>query len=107
MNGKIFMSQQTKIGRNIPFVRKDGNSVVTFSNQNGLNNGVYSPFIEVIRNKPYNVGNKFTTPVPVETTLSELTGFIRVDDIDLKSTATLEEQASIKSILRNGVVINE
>lgn len=101
---KIIYSENRKLGRNIPFVSRGHNVVNSLSDENGINNGVSNAYIEVIRNVPSNL-NKFSNRVTIENVLLHETGFISVNEIELKTSATLQEKNTINQLLRNGVVI--
>lgn len=102
----IIHSESTKIGRDIPFIKKIGGETVnTLSTKNGLNNGILSPFIEVVRNVPYETNSIFNSDVVTETTLNSVTGLVNVNNVILNTTATLNEKNRITNLLRNGVYI--
>lgn len=101
----IIHSEIAKIGRDIPFISKYSNEAVnSISTKNGVNNGILSPFIEVIRNIP-NTLNRFNNLVDVENTLINEKGFITVNEIDLRTSATSNEKNNIIQLLKNGVYI--
>lgn len=106
IDGEMINNEIIKIGKNIPFIQKSGeiigNSLIT---SNGVNNQVFTPFIEVIRNKPYEMDNFFNEDTSIQTKLKNETGYVRINNIDLKTSATLEEKNRIITQLRNGVVI--
>lgn len=71
----------------------------------GGDNGVLVPFIEVLRNNQILENGLFTIPVLDEKLLYDEKGFIRVNEIDLKSTATRDETDMIVNLLSQGVII--
>lgn len=105
VGGNVIHSQKLKIGRNIPFIRKNGDILGDNIQNNGLNNKIYKPFIEVIRNKPYEMDNPFNDDVVVKTKLIKENGYVIVDNIMLETDASLEEKDRIITILKGGVYI--
>lgn len=102
----IIHSETTKIGRDIPFIRKySGEAVNSITTKNGVNNGLLKPFIEVTRNIPYEQNNIFKNEVITHETLNNVTGFITVNNIILNSSATQNEKTTITNLLRSGVYI--
>jgi len=102
----IIHSENAKIGRDIPFIRKiNGDSINSLSTKNGINNGIFSPFIEVIRNVPYQQNNEFKNEVTTHETLQNVKGYVTVSNMVLNSKATQNEKNSIINLLGNGVYI--
>lgn len=107
LNDNICNSQTFKIGRDIPFVTKSGDVQGSLRpTNNGISNNIYRPFVEVIRNVPYNTDSPYNDNITeyVER-IGDKTGFVIVNEIDLKTSASLQEKNNIMSLLRNGVVI--
>lgn len=107
INDVIFYSSTFKLGRNIPFINNTGSQEVIGTQQptTPVNNGVYTAFIEVVRNKPHGLDNPFNETTSEEIRLGDVKGYVSVDDIELKNVATLKEYEYIKSILKEGVLI--
>lgn len=107
INDVIFYSSTFKLGRNIPFINNTGSQEVIGTQQptTPVNNGVYTAFIEVVRNKPHGLDNPFNETTSEEVMLGDVKGYVSVDDIELKNVATLKEYEYIKSILKEGVLI--
>jgi hypothetical protein len=104
--GGIVESTNGVISCNIPFVQKTNNSVVgLISNIN--KNIIDTAYIEVIRNKPYNVETVFGTETIDFGIIGNYTGYIEVSDVVLNSSATNEEKNKITDLLKEGVTINE
>lgn len=104
--GGIVESTNGVICCNIPFVQKINNSVVgLISNIN--KNIIDTAYIEVIRNKPYNVETVFGTETIDFGVIGDYTGYIEVSDVVLNSSATNEEKNEITDLLKEGVTINE
>lgn len=104
--GGIVESTNGVICCNIPFVQKTNNSVVgLISNIN--KNIIDTAYIEVIRNKPYNVETVFGAETIDFGIIRDYTGYIEVSDVVLNSSATNEEKNEITDLLKEGVTINE
>lgn len=104
--GGIVESTNGVICCNIPFVQKTNNSVVgLISNIN--KNIIDTAYIEVIRNKPYNVETVFGAETIDFGVIGDYTGYIEVSDVVLNSSATNEEKNEITDLLKEGVTINE
>lgn len=104
--GGIVESTNGVISCNIPFVQKINNSVVgLISNIN--KNIIDTAYIEVIRNKPYNVETVFGSETIDFGVIGDYNGFIKVSDVVLNSSATNEEKNEIIDLLKEGVTINE
>ena len=104
--GGIVESTNGVICCNIPFVQKTNNSVVgLISNIN--KNIIDTAYIEVIRNKPYNVETVFGAETIDFGVIGDYTGYIEVSDVVLNSNATNEEKNEITNLLKEGVTINE
>lgn len=102
----VIHSELIKIGKNVPFIRKTGGEVVgTFQTSNGLNNQVFTPFIEIIRNKPYDIDNPFNDNVNVLSKLRDEKGYVTVSNAIINSSASFEESSKIKNLLSRGVYI--
>lgn len=105
ING-VFMSKQFKIGRTIPFVIKEGGVQGDLLSQTeGLNNGIITPIIEVVRNNKFESDSPYIQDVIDYVTLGDCTGFVKVERVDLICSATYSERNSIISILESGVII--
>lgn len=103
---EIIVSENVQLGKEIPFLNGKSNDIM-FNNKSvySLNNGIKQAFIEVSRNTPIN--NIYSNIITECVQLKFLTGFISVDEIDLKIKGTLEEKQNIETLLKNGVYINE
>lgn len=102
--GGIVESTNGVICCNIPFVQKTNNSVVgLISNIN--KNIIDTAYIEVIRNKPYNVETVFGTETIDFGVIGDYTGYIEVSDVVLNSSATNEEKNEITDLLKEGITI--
>lgn len=100
----VFHNATIKIGRNIPFFHKQTDQILNQQNiQLPINNDLTKAYIEILRNKP--VENMFDSIVKDSSILSDFTGYLVVDDIELLTSANQDDREQIKSILRNGVYI--
>lgn len=106
INGVVH-SENSKVGRNIPFIQSvnDAKIIGSQSTNLGTDNNIYKPFIEVIRNVPYEMNNPFVESTTKISQLKNETGYVVVSNIDLETVATLVEIDYIKSILSQGVFI--
>lgn len=104
--GSVIRSENTKIGRNIPFISKSKQDVSgSITDNAGIDNGLKKPFIEVVRNILYDKNNPFNTSVKKRGLLSDVVGLVEIENILLKSNATVSEKQRIVSLLESGVEI--
>lgn len=98
--------ENSKVGRNIPFIQSvnDGKIIGTQSDNLG-NNNIFKPFVEVVRNIPYEMNNPFVESTTKISKLKNEIGYVVVTNINLETVATLSEIDSIKNILSQGVLI--
>lgn len=100
--GVPIISVVSSIGRTIPF-----KTLVSNTTEIGRNSGAYNEtftaYIRKSRKKVYD--REFSNLVSSEGDISEYSGYIEVDTINLKTNATSGENASIISILSGGVII--
>ena len=103
--GDIMETRQSNIAQSIPFIQSNYNSVV--GGLSSVNkNLIEKPFIEVVRNIPYNKSlNIFGNNVVEYGKIGDYTGYLECDKIVLETNATNQEQEEIKNLLRNGVFI--
>lgn len=105
IDGELFYNESFKLGKPIPFIRKGDAKIFGDINANLIQNRLYTAFIEVIRNAPYEVDSIFNSDTSIRTKLINESGVLSVDNIVLNTSATSEEQNMILSILRSGVFI--
>ncbi len=103
-NDVLITTIQRNIKQDIPFkqdVQKH------FYNQLGskLMNHVTVPYIEVSRNIPYNVMGEYGHNIIEYVELSEVSGYVEVQKINLIGTATKREKQEIERLLASGVII--
>lgn len=102
----IIETQTQQIAENIPFIQKQNNNIVgTVSNIN--KNVITTAFIEIVRNIPYDNENIFGKETIDYCVIGTKTGYIKVSDVVLNCTATVEEKEEIEQLLKEGVFINE
>lgn len=100
----VFHNATIKIGRNIPFFHKQTDQILNQQNiQLPINNDLTKAYVEILRNKP--VENMFDSLVKDSSVMSDFTGYLVVDDIELLTSANQDDREQIKSNLRNGVYI--
>ena len=101
-DGSVVYTNNEMLGTKIPYIQ-----FVTDNSTNNIDviidNGIRTAYVEVSRNIP------IVDPQGYETLESgqvkEYTGYIEASDIKLDTTASTDEQAQIKTLLRNGVII--
>ncbi|WP_235042805.1 hypothetical protein [Enterococcus faecium] len=99
-----FLTKSTNISMNIPFLPTEIYGIEQRNNLDELvNNNVKQAQIHVKRNVP--VINEFGIPVNATDTLDKFTGYSEITNIKLNSRADRAEQAEIKSLLANGVIL--
>lgn len=101
-NDLIIYSAIVKVSTDIPFIQ-ESNEHTTGKQLTNINNGVKTAYIEVIRLKPINQNNNY--PTLERGNLKDYNGYIEVSSVVLNSQATEQEQNTIISKLRSGVII--
>lgn len=96
------VSENSSIGREIPF--KTYNTFKTeIGGVSGIENRVLSAYIRV--SKQEILSGEFSNFVSYEGLMNEVSGYVEVDNIDLKVSAISNEKAAIIQALANGVII--
>lgn len=85
---ELLTSKLNEIGRKIPFYQKTEVSSETPQIGKVLNNSVKVPFIEVVRNIPYNNIGEYGYNIVEYTELNEVNGYVEVQKINLIGKAT-------------------
>ena len=98
---KIVYSDSIEVGDKIPFVQKVNYELVHKFDYN-LQNKISTPYVEVVRKNPYPV--KYYSESRFAKIGDEI-GYVRIEDVNLESSASLREQEEIKSLLNQGVYI--
>ena len=103
----VALTQKVHLEVDVPFANVDGvpqrnsPSNMTF----GVQNGVYTAYVELKRRETLLVDGMFTIPVVDEATLGEQSGFVRVEEIKLEVECTAQEMDMLESVLKEGVFI--
>lgn len=103
--GLVQRVDNLQLAFDIPFIQPTYNSV---SNKVGgyISNKVKTPYIEVVRNIPYDVSTIFGKEGKEYGQLQTFEGYIEVSDLDISTTASRSEQEQIEALLAEGVIIN-
>jgi len=103
----VIDTKSIKLNINIPFGKPDDNpsnnapSNIEF----GIDNGVKIPYIELLTYDAILENGFFTIPVIDEGLLSLQNGFVKIDNVELKTTASRNEKEMIVNMLTDGVII--
>lgn len=103
--GEVILTKTADIGISIPYINLASQS--PDNNQIDLSgdNGVKIPFIELVRSDAVLPLGFFTIPVMDEGKLNGYTGFVQVENVELKTKATAAERDLIQRQLSEGVII--
>lgn len=104
IDGNI-ISRSVNLGVNIPFINADSFSVDNSNVEVGGDNDTLRPYIEIVRNPAILADAVFTIPVIDEDVIGSATGFITVEEVELKTSALQSEQSDIISKLNRGVIL--
>ena len=106
ING-VIESKRVNLGITVPF-----GTLADIPNNNdpknvdlGGKNDVSTPYIEILKNDAVLPYGFFTTPISDESLLINQIGFIKIDEIDLKVTASKDEKEMILNAMNEGVII--
>lgn len=100
------ITKSVNIGVNVPYANT--NNAAALDNGNievGGDNGVTTAFIELVKVDSVLKDGLFTIPVIDEAVLNTATGFIQVENVELKTRALRNEKEMLVNILNNGVII--
>lgn len=104
--GETIVTKQVDIGVSVPYINIHNDAQLSNDNvEVGGDNGIKTPFIELVKVDSLLADGMFTIPIIDESELTNQTGFIRIEEINLNSVATRNEKNELVSILRNGVLI--
>ena len=103
--GESISTISVDLGFNIPFANVPKQSLDNSNITIGGDNGVTTSFIEIIRNEAILGDGVFTVPVTDEKTLFDESGYIEVNNIELKGKIKLADRQKIINLLTNGVII--
>ncbi len=106
--GGVVITEKVRLDIGIPFASPEtapGSSSPT-NIDFGVDNGVKTAYIEVLRKGQVLPYGFFTSPVVVESTIGSQTGYVVVEDVNLKvPRATASEIAEIERLLGGGVIL--
>ena len=102
----VIESKKSSFDSSVPFNKLDVTPANNkFDKVNYGYNGINQAYIQIRHYKPILADWLFSALVDDELKLNDVRGFVEVEQIDLKTGATLDEQRSILTLLRNGVII--
>jgi hypothetical protein len=101
----VISTTQVDIGVKVPYmaaayVAPENTGVIA-----GGQNGVKVPYIELVSHDAILPDGFFTIPIVDESTIGAQSGFIKIDNVDLITSALGNEKAEIISMLSSGVII--
>lgn len=102
--GGVIIQKVVDMGIVIPH-NGDGGNLKNSNIELAGDNGVKTPYIEIVRSDAPLIDSVFAVPVIDEQVLNTQTGFITVENIDLNSKAIKSEKDEIINILNAGVII--
>ena len=100
---EIIETRKETIVTMIPFIQSSSNNVI--GSMSRANNFMSQAFIEVVRNRPYNVESIFGGETIEYGRIGEYEEFIKCDNIVLNTKASNQEKEEIKQLLQRGVII--
>jgi hypothetical protein len=105
LNDVLISSIMFVFGTELPFYEYRDRVFTSDLNIMGVYNGITKPYIEITRNKPYNVENQFGKPTVDYGKLADYSGYIECGNVYVTTNATVDEKALIQQILKSGVII--
>ena len=100
------ITKSVNIGVNIPYANTHNTASLDNGNiEVGGDNGVTTAFIELVKVDSILKDGMFTIPIIDEAVLNTATGFIQVENVELKTGALRNEKEMLLNILNNGVII--
>lgn len=106
--GGVVVTEKVRLDIGIPFASPDTTpgSSSPANIDFGVDNGVKTAYIEILRKGQVLPYGFFTSPVVVESTIGFQTGYVVVEDVNLKvPRATASEIAEIERLLGGGVIL--
>ena len=101
----VISSTQVNIGVRVPYMADSYTAPENTGVVAGGNNGVKIPYIELISHDAILPHGFFTVPVVDESLISGQSGYIKIDNVELETSALGNEKAQIISLLNSGVII--
>lgn len=102
-----FHMHRVSLGISVPYATSSRQDF-TLGNANidiGGDNKVTTPFVEVVRNESPLAEKFFSVPITDEATLSQQSGYIEVENVELDFQALGDEKRQIENQLASGVII--
>ena len=104
-NDELLETFQLNLAREIPFRADTTNPNIVGSPEGVLINNIETPYIEIVRNIPYNNIGEYGHNIVEYTELNEINGYIEVQKINLVGKATKREKQELERLLAGGVFI--
>jgi len=104
IGNKLVSRTDIPLTHEIPFMRSSKDTLITEIGRY-IHNELETPFIEVIRNIPYESNSDFGKQSNDYVTLHEVDGYVEVSDVFLDISASEDEKDIIEQLLASGVVI--
>ena len=101
----VISSTQVDIGVKVPYMANSYSQPENTGVIAGGNNGVKTPYIELISHDAILPDGFFTIPIVDESIIGNQSGYIKVDNVNLVTKAISNEKAEIISLLSQGVII--
>lgn len=96
---------QLNLAREIPFRADRIEPSIVGSPEGVLINNIETPYIELVRNIPYNEVGEYGYNIVEYTELNKVNGYVEVQKINLVGKATKREKQEIERLLAGGVFI--
>lgn len=104
VDGELVQRTNIPIKHDIP-IMSNGNNVIERSIGGYIYNKITTPFVEIVRNKPYENDSPFGKAMNEYGKVKDFTGYLEMVDTNVNTSATTVEQEMIKNELQSGVVI--
>lgn len=106
-SGGVIASRTVDLRLSVPFGNIDSYPANNspYAVQVGGDNGIDTPFIELLQNKAILENGLYTVPIIDESVISDFNGFIIVEDINLKTKANYNDKMKIINQLNRGIIL--
>lgn len=104
-NDELLESFQLNLAKVIPFRADTTQPNIVGSPEGVLINNIETPYIELVRNIPYNEVGEYGYNIVEYTELNKVNGYVEVEKINLVGKATKREKQEIERLLAGGVFI--
>lgn len=103
----VVVTKQVDMGITVPFANIDQTPTKNDPRnvELGGDNGIKTPYIEILKNDAVLPYGFFTTPIVDESLLLNQVGFIKIGEIDLQVKASKDEKEMIGNLISQGVII--